>query len=389
MAWAVDLVDLSCGALRVRSLQPSDFAAVAEAIIDPEGWAGRIWGIDTREKIFAMLEAQMAARERGECNPFVYLVEGEIAGITRYLHFAPQRRGLEIGGTCVARRWQRTFVNTWVKSLLLAHAFEALGAVRAEFRVDCQNYRSQLAVLRLGAVFEGKIRSWQMRKDGTVPDGMLYSITEREWPRVKERLSALRDGLPPKEDFLPRELETPRLRLALYRLADAPDLLALAWNNREQLVDSFPQAGNLHTLSEAEAAIARRAHEAAAGTAFYYAVWDKATGRQVGQLQIKQIDWNFRGAELGYFLDRSLHRRGLGTELVAAALHELEDKRGFHRVIIRALPHNLASTALALKLGFAPEGIQRSSFVTGRGLRADLAVYSRTSLLPALRIASE
>ncbi len=377
MAWATDSLELRAGKIYLRNIRVEDDPAIAEAVHDPAGWPGTAWGVDTKESILEMLRRQREAHTRLECNPFVYFVDDEVAGITRFLNISPSRRGLEIGGTWVAPRWRRSFVNTEVKRLLLGHCFETIGAVRVEFRVDCHNYASQMNVLRLGNVFEGKIRHWQVRKDGTVPDGLLYSMTHHEWGEAKERFTYLARNESPPPKFLPVEAHTERLRLRLYKLADSPGLLDLAKRNRESLVDSFPQIGKLREENEVRAYIAEKTHGASAGTTFYYGVWDRRGDRPIGQFQLKNLDWRLKSAELGYFLDESARRRGFAQELLHWALAELEERRGFRRLFVRVLLDNSPSLALAKKMGFREEGILRRSFLTGRGKAADTVLLAR------------
>ena len=55
-----------------------------------------------------------------------------LVGCTRYCNIAAANRRLEIGYTWYAKRVQRTALNTEAKRLLLAHAFEDLGAIAVE-----------------------------------------------------------------------------------------------------------------------------------------------------------------------------------------------------------------------------------------------------------------
>jgi len=377
MTWATEPLEISSEKIFVRSLKESDFDSIATAIHDPNGWSGRKWGIDTPDKIREMLRLQLESQAKGECSPFVYFFGDEVVGISRYLHIAPHRKTLEVGGTCVAPKWRRTFVNTEVKRLLFAHAFEKLEAVRVELRVDCLNYASQMNVLRLGAVFEGKIRHWQVRKDGELPDGMLYSITNKDWPSAKERLDLLRSGQQPKATSLPIELNTPRLKIRLNKLPDAQSLLELAQRNSKSLIESFPQIGALKSTEDAQAYIAERAHWASADSAFYYGVWNKDTNCLVGQLLVKNINWKVRSAELGYLLDSEYRGKGIGAEMASAGLDELFERQHFRRVSLRAIPTNDPSIRLAKKLGFNQEGVLHSEFMTGNGECVDNLLFSK------------
>lgn len=377
MTWATEPLCLTTDKVTVRTITKNDIEDIVEAIHDPTGWSGRMWGIDTPEKIRDMLQKQIAAQLKGECNALVYLVEGKVAGITRYHSLFPNRKALEIGGTCIAPQWRRTFVNTEVKNLLLAYAFENLGAVRVELRVDRINYVSQMNVLRLGAAFEGVIRHWQIRKNGDLPDGMLYCITNKDWPTVKERLGALRNRQTPQTPFLPWNLETQDLRLSVGRLADADEFLELTQKNKKSLIESFPQSAALETLEQAHSYIAERVHWAAGGTAFYYAVRHKKNDQLIGQLHIKQINWNSLSAELGYFVDTEYRRQGAASQLIEMTIEELFAKRGFRRLTLRVLTTNHAGIKLAEKLAFQREGILRAEFTTGTGEIADIVLFSK------------
>lgn len=115
---------------------------------------------------------------------------GEAVGMTGYLEIRPQHLGLEIGRTWIARSHQGTRINPESKYLLLRHAFEALGAVRVQFKIDLNNLHSQRAVEKLGARREGVLRRYQKRTNGFMRDTVMYSILLEEWPEVKERLEA-------------------------------------------------------------------------------------------------------------------------------------------------------------------------------------------------------
>ena len=105
-----------------------------------------------------------------------------------------QNRRVEIGWTFIAPAFQRTRVNTEAKYLMLRHAFEVLGCIRVEFKADALNERSRAAILRLGAVEEGLLRSHMVVSGGRIRDTVYFSITNREWPAVSARLATLLSG---------------------------------------------------------------------------------------------------------------------------------------------------------------------------------------------------
>lgn len=118
----------------------------------------------------------------------IHLETGRVAGATRYLNIMPEFRGLEIGGTWYGLEFQRTAVNTECKYLLMQYAFETLGCIRVQFKTDSRNVRSQRAIERLGAKYEGVLRNHMILPDGRFRDSVYYSIINTEWPAVKTQL---------------------------------------------------------------------------------------------------------------------------------------------------------------------------------------------------------
>ena len=84
-----------------------------------------------------------------------------------------------------------TDVNTTAELMLLRHAFDTLGAKVVGWRTDNFNFASQRAIERLGARRDGVIRHHAPRRDGTVRDTVMYSVTAGEWPEVRAHLEHL------------------------------------------------------------------------------------------------------------------------------------------------------------------------------------------------------
>ena len=110
-----------------------------------------------------------------------------IVGTTRFYEIFPNDRKAAIGYTWLAQSAQRSPVNTEAKLLLLTHAFEMWKLVRVELITDVRNEQSRAAILRLGAKQEGILRKHLILPSGRVRDSVVFSITDDEWPEVKER----------------------------------------------------------------------------------------------------------------------------------------------------------------------------------------------------------
>ena len=137
--------------------------------------------------IRAALDGQVA----GTMLPFAVLRDdGEVLGSTRYYDIDPGVPTLAIGYTWYRAGAQRTHVNTACKRLLLGHAFDALGMRTVYLHTSHLNLRSQAAIERLGAHKDGVVRQHKRHKDGGLRDTVCYSILDKEWPAVRERLDA-------------------------------------------------------------------------------------------------------------------------------------------------------------------------------------------------------
>ncbi|HEY4128781.1 MAG TPA: GNAT family protein [Gammaproteobacteria bacterium] len=149
------------------------------------------------------VETALAMQAAGTAVPYatVRQSDGAVIGCTRFFEFAfwdwPQdhpRRGTgqpdvgEIGYTWLSAKAIRSGINTEAKLLMLTRAFEAWGMLRICLQTHGKNERSQAAILRLGARFEGIIRASKLAPDNTPRDSARYSVVAAEWPAVKARL---------------------------------------------------------------------------------------------------------------------------------------------------------------------------------------------------------
>jgi RimJ/RimL family protein N-acetyltransferase len=128
--------------------------------------------------------------DRGERIGFAIrrLSDDKVVGTSSFLNIRRLHGGLEIGATFLNPEARSGPVNPESKHLMLAHAFEKADAIRVEFMVDVRNVRSQAAVQKLGASKEGVLRSNKVTWTGHVRDTAVFSITDYDWPAIRERL---------------------------------------------------------------------------------------------------------------------------------------------------------------------------------------------------------
>ena len=191
----VEPVTLTGRGIRLEPLERAHHDALEEAAADGELWRIRVSSVPEPGGMAGYIEQALASRAAGDRFPFAVIEEatGRVLGSTSFHDIAPAVRRVEIGYTWYARSVQRTYVNTAAKRLLLAHAFETLGCGVVGWRTDNLNLASQRAIERLGAKKDGVIRGHALRRDGTVRDTVMYSVTAGEWPEIRAHLDHLLD----------------------------------------------------------------------------------------------------------------------------------------------------------------------------------------------------
>lgn len=197
----VEPTTLSARGIALVPLSLDHEAGLRAAAADGELWQLRVTSVPEPEQTRAYIEAALQMREAG--NRFAFAVTedatGTVLGSTSFHDILPAVKRVEIGYSWYARRCQRTHVNTTCKLLMLTHAFDTLGCRTVGWRTDNFNFASQRAIERLGARKDGVIRGHAMRRDGTIRDTVMYSLTAGEWPEVKAQLLYLLDKPRPAE----------------------------------------------------------------------------------------------------------------------------------------------------------------------------------------------
>jgi RimJ/RimL family protein N-acetyltransferase len=189
---AVAPVTLDDGRVRLEPLGLHHEDGLRRAAADGELWTIRVTSVPEPDDTGGYIERARQAFAEGHRLAFAVLdaTNGEVIGCSSYHDIVPSVERLEIGYTWYAKSRQRTHVNACAKLLLMRHAFETLGAKLVGWRTDNFNFASQRAIERLGARKDGVIRHHAVRRDGTIRDTVMYSMTAAEWPEAKAELLA-------------------------------------------------------------------------------------------------------------------------------------------------------------------------------------------------------
>ena len=186
----VQPVTLSDDRVRLEPLGLHHLEGLKLAAADGELWKIRVTSVPEPDDTGGYIERALQSFAEGHRLAFAVIdaASSEVIGSSSYHDIVPTVERLEIGYTWYGKTRQRTFINASAKLLLMTHAFETLGAKLVGWRTDNFNFASQRAIERLGARRDGVIRHHALRRDGTVRDTVMYSMTPGEWPEAKAQL---------------------------------------------------------------------------------------------------------------------------------------------------------------------------------------------------------
>lgn len=111
-----------------------------------------------------------------------------VVGTTRLFLLDKHNLSAEVGHTFIGVPWQRSYVNSHAKHLILNYAFEQLKLVRVTICTNEKNEKSRNAIIRIGAQFEGIAYKNRRAPNGSFRNSAIHSVTDTLWPSVKQRL---------------------------------------------------------------------------------------------------------------------------------------------------------------------------------------------------------
>jgi RimJ/RimL family protein N-acetyltransferase len=190
MQQLVKPIELADRGVRLVPLGLQHEQGLRAAAADGELWNLRVTSVPRPEETRKYIEDALRMYEESKRLAFAVLDAGSgtVLGSTSYHDILPEVKRVEIGYTWYARSHQRSALNTTCKLMMMVHAFDTLGCGVVGWRTDNFNFASQRAIERLGAKKDGVLRGHALRRDGTIRDTVMYSVTAGEWPEVKAHL---------------------------------------------------------------------------------------------------------------------------------------------------------------------------------------------------------
>ena len=101
----------------------------------------------------------------------------------------------------------------------------------------------------------------------------------------------------------------------------------------------------------------------------------KFKGEIVGGTGFNNFNWEYKTAEIGYWLAKKHNGKGIVTKSVQRQLDYAFDELKLNRIVLKCVPTNLKSRKIAESLGFTNEGIEREGGFH-HGEFVDFVIYS-------------
>lgn len=177
--------------VRLEPLTESHFEGVRKAGAFDELWKWTNAIASSPETMRVYFDEALRMAKSGTALPFATIDKqsNTIIGSTRFANADFANRRVEIGWTWITPEFQRSYVNSEAKYLMLSHAFETWGCARVELKTDVLNEKSRNAMKRMGATEEGILRKHVLTYSGRWRDSIYYSVLDTEWPLVRGRLA--------------------------------------------------------------------------------------------------------------------------------------------------------------------------------------------------------
>lgn len=160
---------------------------------------------------------------------------------------------------------------------------------------------------------------------------------------------------------IPRELNTPDLRLRPSTMADAEGMFAMLSDTESMKYwCDQPVAG----IDGAIKTLREDVDSDAQGNSMCWAVTLKGQDQMIGKCILFQFNQDNHRAEIGYIMNRNYWRRGYMHQSLEAVIDFAFRTLNLHRIEADVDPENIGSLRLLENLGFKREGLFRERWFT-------------------------
>ncbi len=178
---------------------------------------------------------------------------------------------------------------------------------------------------------------------------------------------------------VPEEVVGERVLLRPYRPGDGAPLCEAIEESRDHHLPWIPWGGAHKLPADYEADARKMQARWLLRDDLPFGIWERATDRYLGAINLNRINWKVPSLELGYWLRKSAEGYGYMTEAGALVCSLAFETLGIHRVEIHVASGNHRSVAVPRRLGFVHEATLRQS---GRIITGELVDMMLFAMLP-------
>ena len=192
MSWISDDIILQGKLVRLEPLSQKHFDELISASQDVRIWTYLSHDGLNAQDVPLYLDEALLKKEKGLQYPFTIInsLTNKIIGTTRFWKISEANKKLEIGWTWLHPDYWGGGYNQETKYLLLDFCFEKLNTFKVGLVASEDNLRSRAAIEKIGAKLDGVLRKERICSDGVSRGFAYYSITDDEWPIIKQQLKA-------------------------------------------------------------------------------------------------------------------------------------------------------------------------------------------------------
>ncbi|HVK48572.1 MAG TPA: GNAT family protein [Pseudobacter sp.] len=171
----------------LRLLQPEDYLAFLPLTAPKDTWAYYNKDLSDPEELRTWIYQALEDRASHKRMPFTVIDKDthEICGSTSLGNISFYDSRIEIGWSWLGPDFRGTGVNRHAKFAMLSYAFEVMKMERVEIKTDNLNERAKAALLKVGMIPEGVLRSHMLMHSNRRRDSIFYSMLKDEWNERK------------------------------------------------------------------------------------------------------------------------------------------------------------------------------------------------------------
>ena len=147
------------------------------------------------------------------------------------------------------------------------------------------------------------------------------------------------------------------LDLHLVGKADAVELFTVVDSNRDYLRQWLPWLDATNSINDETAFILNSLEEYENREGVFYTI--RLNGSIIGTISLNWIDWENKGAGVGYWLSEDQTGNGYVTKSCIRLMEHCFDDLNLHRFVLEAAVENIPSCEIADRIGMRLEGVTK------------------------------